>query len=65
MATGNMSLPPNLTQQHIQEVFQVRRLVNFFALGAYPLLIVLFFSFLTLTNYLWQCLLQLISLTVA
>ncbi|EIT72547.1 superfamily II DNA/RNA helicase [Aspergillus flavus] len=22
MATGNMSLPPNLTQQHIQEVFQ-------------------------------------------
>lgn len=23
-APGNMSLPPNLTQQHIQEVYQVR-----------------------------------------
>lgn len=23
MAAGNMSLPPNLTQQHIQEVYQV------------------------------------------
>lgn len=31
MAAGNMSLPPNLTQQHIQEVFQVRRLAISFS----------------------------------
>lgn len=42
MATGNVSLPPNLTQQHVQEVLQVKCPRDFFVFHNRSLLYTLF-----------------------